>query len=251
MGLKIVAMPSGFVKGVRGSAVTFMRNNDKEFELSMLMFAVLGGEHPVMVDTGTPPVDYVREHHGYHSFERPDEHEPRRVLAEHGIDPADVRTVIFTHLHWDHCSNTDLFPNATFYVQAEELRFAIDPIPVFRKAYERLPTNEPSWLPVLRRFQTVDGEREIVPGISVVPLPGHTPGSQGVLVETDEGRFLLAGDCIDRYENWEGDATLDHIPVGSFTNLHAYMDSIALIEKLNCEVIPSHDPRVLARKVFG
>ena len=175
MGLKIVAMPSGFVKDVRGSAVTFMRNNDKEFELSMLMFAVLGGEHPVMVDTGTPPVDYVREHHGYHSFERPDEHEPRRVLAEHGIDPADVRTVIFTHLHWDHCSNTDLFPNATFYVQAEELRFAIDPIPVFRKAYERLPTNEPSWLPVLRRFQTVDGEREIVPGISVVPLPATPP----------------------------------------------------------------------------
>jgi N-acyl homoserine lactone hydrolase len=38
--------------------------------------------------------------------------------------------VIFTHLHWDHCSNVNLFPNARFTVQDKELRYAVSPIPL-------------------------------------------------------------------------------------------------------------------------
>jgi glyoxylase-like metal-dependent hydrolase (beta-lactamase superfamily II) len=251
MSLKIIAMPSGAVRGLSGSSVTYMRNQDKVFDLAMIMFAVVGGEHPVMVDTGTPPVEYVRKHHGYERFQRPEEEEPSAVLARAGIDPAEVGTVIFTHLHWDHCCNTELFPNAKFIVQAKELAFAMDPIPLFRKAYQRTATVNPPWLPVLNRLETVRGRVAVLPGISVIPLPGHTPGSQGVLVETDAGLYLLAGDCLDRYENWEGDALLKHLPGGSFTNLHDYMDSFDVIESLNCEVIPGHDPKVLEIGVFG
>jgi len=251
MGLRIIPLRAGTVRGVPGSSVTFLRNQGETFDLAMMMFVVVGGEHPVMVDTGTPPVEDVREHHGYHRFARTEEEEPLRVLAEAGIDPLDVETVIFTHLHWDHCSNTELFPNARFVVQQEELRFAIDPLPIFRKAYQRTRTVDPSWLPQLRRFETVKGTQQILPGISVVPLPGHTPGSQGILVETDAGRYLLAGDCVDRYENWNGDDLFAHLASASFTNLHDYMDSFALIESLGCEVIPSHDPRVLEIGSFG
>jgi len=251
VGLKIIAVPAGTVNGVPGPSVTMMRNQDMTFDLAMMMFVIVGGEHPVMVDTGTPPVDFVREHHGYHRFARTAEEEPLTALAAAGIDPAEVRTVLFTHLHWDHCSNTALFPNAEFLVQADELRFAIDPIPIFRKAYQRSATVSPSWLPELPRFRTVSGRHEVLPGITTIPLPGHTPGSQGVLVETDAGRYLLAGDCIDRYENWEGDEMFDHLPSASFTNLHHYMESFATIESLDCEVIPAHDPRVLTTRMFG
>jgi glyoxylase-like metal-dependent hydrolase (beta-lactamase superfamily II) len=173
------------------------------------------------------------------------------VLADAGIDPADVGTVIYTHLHWDHCSNPELFPNARFIVQKKELEFAVDPVPIFRKAYQRTATAMPPILSVLGRVDTIEGRTEVHPGITAIPLPGHTPGSQGVLVETDAGRFLLAGDCIDRYENWEGDATLDHLPSASFINLIDYFDSFALMESLDAEVIPGHDPRVLERRVFG
>ena len=83
----------------------------------MIMFVIIGGEHPIMVDTGTPDAAFVREYVGYSTFERPDGEDPLAVLNNAGVDPADVRRVVFTHLHWDHCSNLELFPNATFTVQ--------------------------------------------------------------------------------------------------------------------------------------
>lgn len=252
MGLKITALPSGYVRGVAGSGVTFQRNHDKTFDLQMMMFAITGGEHTIMVDTGTSDPAFVHEQHGYTRFERPAEEEPLRVLAAAGIDPAEVGTVIYTHLHWDHCSNPELFTNARFIVQAEELAFAMDPVPIFKKAFQRTTTAQPPIVSVLGRVETIRGRKEIAPGVTAIPLPGHTPGSQGVLVETDAGPFLLAGDCIDRYENWEGDgATQAHLPSGSFINLIDYYDSFAAIEELGAEVIPGHDPRVLERRVFG
>ena len=169
----------------------------------MIMFVIIGGDHPIMVDTGTPDAGFVREHFRYSTFERGDDEEPRKVLNGAGIDPADVRQVVFTHLHWDHCSNLELFPNARFTVQDRELRYAVKPIPLHNRAYQHLPGTQPPWLPVLRRVSPVIGTVEIAPGISTVPLPGHTPGSQGVLVETDKGRYLIAGDCLDSYDNWD------------------------------------------------
>lgn len=252
MGLKIIALPQGRTTGVPGQAVTLQRNQDKTFDLQMMMFAITGGDHTVMVDTGTSDPEFVREQHGYTKFVRPPEEEPLRVLADAGIDPADVGTVIYTHLHWDHCSNPELFPNATFYVQADELAFAMDPVPIFKKAFQRTTTARPPIVSVLGRVQTIRGRKQIRPGITAIPLPGHTPGSQGVLVETDAGRFLLAGDCVDRYENWEGDgAGQSHLPSASFINLIDFYESFATLEELDAEIIPGHDPRVLDRRVFG
>lgn len=251
-GLQILALPSGLVPRAHEAAVTYQRGWDKYRRLPMIMFVITGGDHPVIVDTGTPDAAFVREHFGY-SFERPADEEPLKVLNEAGIDPADVRDVVFTHLHWDHCSNVHLFPNARFTVQEEELRYAVSPIPLHRRAYQHLPRTAPPWLPVLNRLKPVRGEVRIAPGISTVPLPGHTPGSQGVLVETGNGRCLIAGDCVDSYDNWNwtGEEGIPHVPSASFTNLIQYTESFQRIESLECEVIPSHDERVLATRVFG
>ena len=251
MSLQILALPSGMVPQAHDPAVTYQRGWGKHRKLPMIMFVIIGGDHPIMVDTGTPDAGFVREHFRYSTFERGDDEEPRKVLNGAGIDPADVRQVVFTHLHWDHCSNLELFPNARFTVQDRELRYAVKPIPLHNRAYQHLPGTQPPWLPVLRRVSPVIGTVEIAPGISTVPLPGHTPGSQGVLVETDKGRYLIAGDCLDSYDNWYGDAATPHIPSGSFSNLIEYTESFRRIESLNCEPIPSHDPRVLETGTFG
>jgi glyoxylase-like metal-dependent hydrolase (beta-lactamase superfamily II) len=86
-----------------------------------------------------------------------------------------------------------------------------------------------------------------------VPLPGHTPGSQGILVETDAGRYLIAGDCLDSYDNWywKGDEDIPHIPSAAITDVIAFDESFRRIESLGCEPIPSHDDRVLETRVFG
>ncbi|MBO0848776.1 MAG: N-acyl homoserine lactonase family protein [Pseudonocardia sp.] len=250
MGLTIHALPAGVIRGFPKPAITYHRGWHEQIDTPQIIFVILGGEHPVVVDTGTPPPEFVRRHHGY-DFHRPEHHEPAKVLAGIGVEPGDVHTVINTHLHWDHCGSNDLFTKARFFIQREELHYAVDPAEPNRVAFERVDGLTPPWMPVLGRIETVTGEAEVEPGITVVPLPGHTPGSQGVLVRTDAGPFLLAGDCIDTYENWRGDGTLEHIPSGSFTNLVDYMDSFRRMEALGAEVIPSHDPLVLERKVFG
>ena len=70
-------------------------------------------------------------------------------------------------------------------------------------------------------------------------------------MEAGSGRYLIAGDCLYLYENWEGDDQVDHIPVGLYTDLVAYDESLRKIETLDCRVIPSHDFRVLDRQPFA
>jgi glyoxylase-like metal-dependent hydrolase (beta-lactamase superfamily II) len=251
VGLQILALPSGLVPQAHQAAITYQRGWGKYQRLPMIMFVIIGGEHPIMVDTGTPDAAFVREHFQYGTFERPDGEDPRTVLANAGVDPADVRHVVFTHLHWDHCSNVELFPNATFTVQDRELRYAVKPIPLHYRAYQHLPGTQPPWLSVLNRVNPVQGTVEIAPGVSTVHLPGHTPGSQGVLVETGAGRYLIAGDNLDSYDNWTGDASTPHIPSGAFSNLIEYTETFGKIEALECEPIPSHDQRVLDTGIFG
>jgi N-acyl homoserine lactone hydrolase len=250
MSLRIHALAAGVLRDFPTPALTYQRGWGQVQDVPQIMFVITGGPRPVVVDTGTPEPAFVREHHGY-DFERPDEQHPLKALARLGVDPLDVELVINTHLHWDHCGNNALFTNARFVVQAAELEYARDPLEPTRVAFENTDLIDPPWVPVEDRFDVVRGDVDVAPGLSVVWLPGHTPGSQGVLVDTAEGRFLIAGDCVNLYRNWEGDGKLRHIVNGSLMNLREHLDSYAKIERLGAEVIPSHDPLVLERGVFG
>ncbi len=215
---------------------------------AMLMFLVTGGDQPVLVDSGPLDEDWNRQYHGC-LVERPAELEPANVLARHGIEPGDIEIVINTHLHWDHCSNNSLFPRAKFYVQRDELVYASDPLPVHRRAYEKAPGLAPAWLDVWGRIELVDGDAEIAPGLSVVQLAGHSPGSQGVLVE-GAVPYLIAGDAVNTYADWEGNDAVAHLAPGVNTSLLDCYASFEKIERLGCEVIPSHDLRLLSHGPF-
>ncbi len=250
MALKIQALHVGTLKDFPTAAMTYHRGFGETLDVAMTMFLITGGEHPVVVDTGTGDPEFTEMHHGY-NLVRPAEQELLAVLERTGVDPDSVGTVINTHLHWDHCSNNDLFPNAQIIVQKSELEYAVDPLEPNLAAFERAPGILPPWVRALDRIKTVRGDTPLMPGLSVVHLPGHTPGSQGVLVQGKQTTYLLAGDCVDTHRNWEGDAHLSHIPSGSFTNLHDYMDSFSKIERLGCVVVPSHDLTVIAEGTFA
>ncbi|MGW7264947.1 MBL fold metallo-hydrolase [Streptomyces sp. NPDC054842] len=113
------------------------------------------------------------------------------ALAAHGLTAGDIDTVVLTHAHWDHVQNIDLFPQATLVLHPDERRYAHTP-----------HTNDwatPSWtgllLEQLSVREVVDGE-EIIPGVEVIGLPGHSPGSIGVVVRTDLGRATITGDAL-------------------------------------------------------
>lgn len=125
-------------------------------------------------------------------------------LADAGVKPEDVDIVILTHLHVDHVGwNTRLvdgkwvptFPNAEYVISATELEVR-DPK---RGAASRPPaswnTFNDSVQPLLDagKVRVVEGNETLMPGVKLVPIPGHAPGQMGVLVNSGgEEAFFIA-----------------------------------------------------------
>ncbi|RFS83436.1 N-acyl homoserine lactonase family protein [Actinomadura spongiicola] len=249
MSVTVNAIRVGRSENVPLAAAVYGSASDETIDIHMFMFVIEAAGTRVVVDTGTLAPEYVREHHPY-AFVRAPEELPETALRECGVDPDDVDYVVNTHLHWDHCSNNALFRNARILVGRRELEYAIHPLPLHERAYEKLPGLQAPWMSAWDRTEAVSHEQEICPGVTVVPLPGHTPGSQGVLVETDAGRFLLAGDAIGVYENWDPHDWRKCVAPTIHTNLFECYDTFQFVADLDCEVIPSHDHRILDSPLF-
>ncbi len=248
MTLTITALSVGRVFGLHKPSLTYMRGWGETLDIPLIMFVIEGGEAPVVVDTGAD-LSRAWDHHRIRMEQTPAER-PEAAIRSLGIDPNEVGVVVNTHLHWDHSSSNHLFPHARVVVQQRELEYARKPVVWQRRQFEVLPDLSAAWRRAEDRTCAVDGDVDLIPGISLISLPGHTPGSQGVLVEAETRRFLLAGDCVDLYENWVGDAEADHIASGLFTDIVAYEESMRRIAELDCEVVPSHDPLVVDRRIF-
>lgn len=124
-------------------------------------------------------------------------------LRAAGFAPGDVRLVVNTHLHFDHAGGNTRrdadgvirasFPNARYVVQGGEYAYATHTNE--RTAASYFPAN---FVPLREsgQLELVEGERELVPGIRVLPAPGHTPHHQGVLIESDGEAAFYPADLI-------------------------------------------------------
>jgi glyoxylase-like metal-dependent hydrolase (beta-lactamase superfamily II) len=120
-----------------------------------------------------------------------------------GHRPEDVALVINSHLHFDHGGGNTYrdadgsvqlsLPNARYVVQRGEYEFATHTNE--RTAASYFPHN---FVPVQEagRYDLVEGEREIVKGITVVPTPGHVPFHQGILIESGAERAFYLADLV-------------------------------------------------------
>ena len=107
--------------------------------------------------------------------------------------PQDIPIVINTYLHIDHCGGNEYFKKARLLVQKRELEYALNPLPVHRPFYG---------LDIAAlKFEDSSTEKEIASGVKVILTPGHSPGSQSVLVDTAKGLYVLAADTITHFEN--------------------------------------------------
>lgn len=175
--------------------------------MAMNVLLIRAGETNILVDTGAGEKEDAKFHEMYSlgPWLLPE------ALESAGLKPEDIHLVINTHLHFDHAGGNTrrdpsgrtvaAFPNARFVVQRTEYEDAL-------AAHER---NRASYLPEnyepLRsdgRLELADGEVEVVPGVRLYPLPGHTLGMQGVLLESGNRRALYLGDCVP---------TRHHIPL--------------------------------------
>ena len=109
------------------------------------------------------------------------------VLGDAGAAVKEIRAVANCHLHFDHSGNNFRFPG----------------VPIVAQKVERAAVATPNYTlagPVAEfdgaRFELLEGEAEIVPGVRVVPTPGHVPGHQSFVVDTREGRIVIAGQAF-------------------------------------------------------
>ena len=123
------------------------------------------------------------------------------AMRKAGFDPGSVDVVAMSHLHFDHAGGLldadgrRAFPRATIVAQRAEWAVALDDNPRNTAAYDQ---------PELRLVQAwgaegaADGEREVLPGVSVVPTGGHSGGHQGVVVRGPRGTVAFFGDLAMR-----------------------------------------------------
>lgn len=107
-------------------------------------------------------------------------------LNKQDFDLASIDIVVNTHLHSDHCGGNHLFAGKPIYVQRRELDDA-------HRDENEYPLREWVDAPGVR-YVPVDGELELLPGLRLVPAPGHTAGMQVVVVETGGRPVVVGGD---------------------------------------------------------
>jgi N-acyl homoserine lactone hydrolase len=208
---------------------------DEIWDFPLVSYYLEGSGSKIIVDTGGSMPDGQK----WQPYFRNKNEGLDSALSDIGVSPEEINLVIFTHLHWDHAGNNRIFPNARFIVQKKELDYLLSPEPKVKAGYE-------VDLVLQTKYETVDGDCEIIPGISVVLTPGHTVGMQCVVVETASGKFILGGDLITLFENWEA---IPHIPNGNYYSLELMMKSLDRVQKLNGKILPGHDEKVFKLKI--
>ena len=216
------------------SLFTYMMNFHKEIWAPIVSWYIRAGEKNVLVDTGAP-ADVMRKY-WYSDYEEIMGFE--EALNSVNTSTGEIDLIIQTHLHFDHCGNTPKCRSAEVIVQADELKFSKQPHPLFLGSY--LKGNVLDGV----QFKEVEGDVEILQGIQVFKVPGHSPGTQAVSIETDRGRVVLSGFCAIR-DNFSPPEKMRGVwPVltsGVHTHSLEAFASAMRVKDLGDIVIPIHD----------
>jgi len=184
-----------------------------------------------------------------------DETDVVKSLAAHGVAPADVDTVVYTHLHFDHAgggtrregdgSIVPVFPKARHVVQRAELQDAEHPTERSRASY--FPDN---WEPVRAAglLDVVEGETELAPGVRTFLMKGHVRSLTGIVIESGDEKIVYPSDNMP---------TSAHVPVPWVMAYDLYpLDTVAFKERFlpqaideEWTVVFEHDPAVGAARI--
>jgi len=188
----------------------------------------------LLFDTGMSPVDEeTRER--YHPRMR----SPEEALHSVGLKVNDIDLIANCHLHADHAGGNHRFPNVPVLVQRVELDAARRPDYTFPTYAYDYPG---------ARLEVIDGEAQVAPGLRLVPTAGHSPGHQSLLVETDRGPLLLAGQALNTAAQFSSAAFAERLAAGGLDRIGTYPEWMPRFRDLRVErALFAHDLLVYER----
>ncbi len=220
--------------------------------LSMNSLLIRAAGKWILVETGAGD-KWDAKRRDIYSFEG----EPRlpEQLRAHGLGPEQIDIVINTHLHFDHCGwNTRIvdgtavptFPNAKYYVHLGEFEHARHPSERDRASY--FPEN---FEPMVKtgQWHLVEGQGgEVVPGVELIVLPGHTSNMMGVRLSSGSQTAIFLADLVP---------TTAHLPLPwimgfdlyPMTTLEEKKKWLPQIARDRCLALFCHDSKIPAARL--
>ena len=154
-----------------------------------------------------------------------------QALQDRNLGLEDIDTVILTHLHWDHCQNTDLFNSARILLHPRELDYARNPSRGDISAAWYIA----DMLGKMNVEPVSDGDA-IAEGVSIIDTPGHTKGHISVRVQVGDDAVLVAGDALP-----DGGTVKRGLPYNIFWDVDDAAESVQKMLDVSQVFYPGHD----------
>lgn len=232
----IYALQNGFI-GMERSRLFFGTQNADRVAIPVTCYVVRTSDAVILFDTGLSPraIPGLLRTDSLARFTDADLLVHRLDVL--GLEADHVDLVVLSHLHFDHAGGAYLFAKSELAVQKDEYSYAHYPEPFYESFYYRKNFDLPGY-----RWRLLDGDTELVPGVTAIRSDGHTPGHQSLVVELPEsGPVVLAGDCV----YWQEHLDHERVP-GVVWNptlaLHSIKRLKTLARLVGGRVFPSHDP---------
>jgi glyoxylase-like metal-dependent hydrolase (beta-lactamase superfamily II) len=238
---EIIALKYAHLGGRKASdRFIIATDHDTASDLDYFVWVIKRGDEVYLADTG---------------FAQPAATERGRTLIRNpieslkpllGIDAAELKDVIVTHLHYDHAGNLDKFAKATFHLQDKDMAYATGRQMCHKVL--RHPFDVEDMVKMIRhvygdRVIFHEGEYELAPGLTVHWVGGHSAGLQICRVWTKRGWVVVASDATHFYANFQ-----QRRPFPIVYNLGEMLEGYNLLYKLADSpdhIIPGHDPLVM------
>jgi glyoxylase-like metal-dependent hydrolase (beta-lactamase superfamily II) len=238
---EVYAIKYGQRVGTRGAIFVHGDPHDAPLAMDYFVWVMRNPDRTVVLDIGFNQAEGERRGRTFLRC-------PTEGLQLVGVDAGEVENVIISHMHYDHVGNLDLFPNARFHIQDDEMAFVTGRAmthPALRHSFVLSEVVQMVTAVYGDRVVFHNGDEEIFPGIWVHHIPGHTRGLQSVRVHTKRGWVMLASDAAHYYESLsEGTPFLVH--ENMYLMLEGFRRLGALVSDL-AHVVPGHDPAVMQR----
>ena len=201
------------------------------------IWLIEGEDKTILIDTGLGDCNEVMAMQGQYGIDyiatKSKDEEIVTALAQKGLKPEDIDVVALTHLHFDHIGNNELFSNARFVVQKDEVPFLVSPPPFATFYYREWQHKLTS---ISDRLEMIEGDYRLSKNVELVKVGGHAAGQMVVMVNTALGKECIASDFYYNYTNID-----KSWPMGPLWNVQQWIDNDRWV-KSNCDIIlPNHD----------